>query len=251
MGHKLRYSVYSLLVDLDDLDDLVRDIPIFSYNRWNLVSFHDADHGPRDGSDLRSWVEQTAANAGAETGGSIQLMVYPRILGYTFNPLTVWFLHGTDGNLSAVLYEIRNTFGHSHSHLVVVDRGDVEQSTTLRHGFDKTLHVSPFFDQIGRYEVALYPPAERFSIVITYFDETGDRLLAASQSGSRAELTTGSLLKQFVVKPLLTLKVVAGIHLHAIRLLSKGAKYRSVAPKPDVDVEVVVTRGTQRARVPA
>jgi DUF1365 family protein len=251
MGHKLRYSVYSLLVDLDEIDDLVRQIPIFSHNRWNLVSFHDADHGPRDGANLRHWVEQIAENASAETGGPIQLMVFPRILGYTFNPLTVWFIHGTDGNLTAVLYEIRNTFGHSHSHLVVVDSDSVTQARTLRHGFDKTLHVSPFFDQIGRYEVALLPPDDRFSIAITYFDETGDRLLTASQNGSREEMTTGSLLKQFVLKPLLTLKVVAGIHLHAIRLLVKGAKYRSVAPEPEADVEVVVTKATQRATISA
>jgi hypothetical protein len=251
MGHKLRYSIYSLLIDLDEIDELVRRVPIFSHNSWNLVAFHDADHGPRDGSDLRSWVEQIAAKGGVETLGSIQLMVFPRILGYTFNPLTVWFLRDVDGNLSAVLYEIRNTFGHSHSHLVVLDAHDPDHEKTLRHGFDKTLHVSPFFDQIGRYEVALQPPAEQFSIAITYFDESDDRLLTASQNGSRSELTTGALVRQFIVKPLLTLKVVAGIHLHAIRLLLKGAKYRSVAPEPDVDVEIVVTSGASRARISA
>lgn len=251
MGHKLRYPVYSLLVDLDEIDDLVRRIPIFSHNRWNLVAFYDADHGPRDGSDLRTWIEQIAANAGIQTGGSIQLMVFPRVLGYTFNPLTVWFLHGADGNLSGVLYEIRNTFGHSHSHLVAIGGENVERGSTLRHGFGKTLHVSPFFDQVGRYEVVLGPPAERFSIAITYFDEGDARLLTASQNGSRVELTTGSLLKQFVAKPLLTLKVVAGIHLHAIRLLLKGAEYRSVAPEPDVNVEVVKSRGPQRATISA
>ena len=247
MGHKFRYSVYSLLVDLDEIDDLVARIPIFSHNRWNLVAFHDADHGPRDGSNLRSWVERIAANESIDTNGPVQLMVFPRVLGYTFNPLTVWFLHSSDGSLSAVLYEIRNTFGHSHSHLVALDRNNSGHGKTLRHGFDKTLHVSPFFDQIGRYEVALQPPTERFSIAITYFDETDDRLLTASQSGSRIEMTTGSLVKQFFVKPLLTVKVIAGIHLHAIRLLLKGAKYRPVAPKPDVDIEVVVTKDTQCA----
>jgi DUF1365 family protein len=251
MGHKLRYSVYSLLVDIDEIDDLALRIPILSHNRWNLVAFHDVDHGPRDGTDLRSWIEYIAADEDVDTGGPIQLMVFPRILGYTFNPLSVWFIHGRDGRLNAVLYEIRNTFGHSHSHLVVLDDGDQGTGGALRHGFNKTLHVSPFFDQIGRYEVALRPPEEAFSVAITYFDEGDDRLLSASQQGSRTELTTGSLLRQFFTKPLLTFKVVMGIHVHAVRLVLKGATYRPVAPEPEAGFEVVVTRSSQRRKVVA
>ncbi|KAA3641950.1 MAG: DUF1365 domain-containing protein [Armatimonadetes bacterium] len=236
--HKLRYSVYSLLLDLDEIDDLARRIPILSHNRWNLVSFHDADHGPRDGTALRSWIESIGADAGIEPDGRIELLVFPRILGYTFNPLTVWFIHDPAGMLRAVLYEIHNTFGHSHSHLVVLDATDGQAGVSLRHGFDKTLHVSPFFDQIGRYEVVLRPPDQELSITITYLDEEGDRLLTASQRGSRIELTTRSLLRQFFTKPLLTLKVIAGIHLHAVRLLAKGAKYRPVAPEPGTEIEI-------------
>ena len=245
MGHKLRYSVYSLLVDIDEIDDLARRIPILSHNRWNLVAFHDADHGPRDGTDLRSWIEHVTVGTDVDTGGPIDLIAFPRILGYTFNPLSVWFVHGKDGTLNAVLYQIRNTFGHSHSHLVVLDDEAEQRRGLLRHGFDKTLHVSPFFDQIGRYELALRPPDEAFSIAITYFDDEGDRLLTASQRGSRTEITTGSLLRQFVTKPLLTLKIMTGIHLHAVRLLLKGATYRSVAPEPEAEFEVVVVKGSQ------
>jgi DUF1365 family protein len=251
MGHKLRYSVYSLLVDIDEIDELSQRIPILSHNSWNLVSFHDVDHGPRDGTDLRSWVERIAADAGFNAEGPVELLAFPRILGYTFNPLSVWFIHGRDGMLNAVLYEIRNTFGHSHSHLVVLAGDDKNSDRVLQHGFDKTLHVSPFFDQIGRYEVALRPPDEVFSIAITYFDEEGDRLLAASQQGSRIEMTTGSLLRQFFTKPLLTVKIVVGIHVHAVRLLMKGAIYRPLAPEPETDVEVVVTRSSQRASMVA
>jgi DUF1365 family protein len=251
MGHKLRYSVYSLLVDIDEIDDLAQRISILSHNRWNLVAFHDVDHGPRDGTDLRSWIEYIAADEDVDTGGPIELMAFPRILGYTFNPLSVWFIHGRDGRLNAVLYEIRNTFGHSHSHMVVLDEEDEGTRGALRHGFKKTLHVSPFFDQIGRYEVALRPPAKDFSIVITYFDDEDDRLLSASQQGSRTELTTGSLLRQFFTKPLLTLKVLTGIHVHAVRLLLKGATYRPVAPEPEADFEVVVTRTSRRGTMVA
>jgi len=234
MGHQFRYRVYSLLIDLDELDELQRRIPFFSHNRWNLVSFHDRDHGPRDGSNLRSWLAPYLAESGITSPGRIAVMAFPRILGYTFNPLTVWFVHDENDQLVAVLYEIHNTFGHSHTHLVRIEGSE----RRAKHGFAKTLHVSPFFDNIGAYDVVLEEPGSSYRIVITYVDEEGDRLLTASQTGERRELTTGSLLRQFFTKPLVTLKVIAGIHIHAVRLLAKGAKYRSVPPPPEPAVEV-------------
>ncbi len=107
-----------------------------------------------------------------------------------------------------------------------------------RHGFDKTLHVSPFFDQIGRYRISLTPPADEYGIVIEYLDEEGARLLTASQAGRRVPLTTRSLIKQFFTSPLLTLKVVGGIHWEAIKLWRKGAKYRPVPAPPIEELEV-------------
>jgi DUF1365 family protein len=238
MGHQMRYGVYSLLLDLDEIDGIARRNPIFSRNRWNLVAFHDKDHGPRDGSSLRAWFEGTANTAGVDlAGGSIQLLVFPRILGYTFNPITVWFGSDSDGDLRVVMYEVHNTFGHAHSHLAVVPKG-LGAGALPRHGFDKTLHVSPFFDQIGQYRVTLVPPTERYRIVIEYLDEEGSKLLTASQVGERVELTTTALMRQFFTKPLLTLKVVGGIHWEALKLWRKGAKYRSVPEPPAQDVEI-------------
>lgn len=239
MGHELRYGVWSLLVDLDEVDGIARRNPFFSRNRFNLVSFHDRDHGPRDGSDLRSWFDGHLARAGVDLdGGPVRLLVFPRILGYTFNPITVWFGHDRDGRLRAVLYEVHNTFGHAHSHLAIVD-DDIEATDRLpRHGFDKTLHVSPFFDRVGRYRIALSPPAEDYRIVIEYLDESGSRLLTASQHGTRVELTPWTLVRQFFTKPLVTLKVIAGIHWEALKLWRKGARYRPVPTPPAEELEV-------------
>ena len=100
--------------------------------------------------------------------------------------------------------------------------------------------MSPFFDQVGRYRISLTPPADRYQIVIEYLDEEGDRLLTASQHGNRVRLTTGSLLRQFFTKPLVTLKVIAGIHWEAAKLFTKGAKYRPVPPAPAEELEVTV-----------
>jgi len=241
MRHQLRYGVWSLLVDLDEIDGIARRNPILSRNRFNLVSFHDKDHGPRDGSSLRAWFERHLATAGVDLeGGSVQMLVFPRILGYTFNPITVWFGYDRTKRLRAVLYEVHNTFGDAHSHLAIVGNGvdGVAGVRLPKHGFDKTLHVSPFFDQIGRYRITLVPPGDDYSIVIEYLDDEGAKLLTASQDGRRVELTTRSLLKQLFTSPLLTLKVVGGIHWEAIKLWRKGAKYRPVPPAPAEELEI-------------
>jgi DUF1365 family protein len=237
MGHRLSYSVYSLLIDLDEIDDLVAAIPVMSRNRFNLVSFHDRDFGPRDGSDLREWFVARVAEAGMDFGdGRISMLVFPRILGYTFNPITVWFGHGADGGLKAIVYEVHNTFGHSHAYVAVVPES--KRQEVPPHEFDKVLHVSPFFDRSGGYRMSIVPPQAAYSLVIEYLDENGDRLLTATQTGDRTALTTGNLLRQFFTKPLLTIKVIAGIHLEALKLVRKRAKYHKVPPPPSPGVEV-------------
>ena len=238
MGHRLRYGVWSMLVDLDEIDDIARRNPILSRNSFNLVSFHDRDHGARDGSSLKTWFLDHVERAGIDLwDGRVEMLVFPRILGYTFNPITVWFGYDADGDLRAVLYEVHNTFGDAHSHLAVLPKG-VDPAALPRHGFDKTLHVSPFFDQVGRYRISLLPPGDRYRIVIEYLDEEGERLLTAVQDGHRVELTARSLFRQFFTKPLLTLKVMAGIHVEALKLWRKGAEYRPVPPAPTQDLEV-------------
>lgn len=248
MGHALKYSVYGLLIDLDDVDDVARRIPVFSRNRWNLVSFHDEDHGPRDGSDLEAWFLDVVGDAGVDlTGGNVSLLVFPRILGYTFNPITVWFGRNRAGDLRAVLYEVHNTFGHAHSHLAILPEG-TEQVPS--HGFDKVLHVSPFFDRDGSYEVSLMPPDDRYRLTIEYLDGDGDRLLTASQFGSRVDLSSSSLLRQFFRTPLLTLKVIGGIHWEALKLWRKGATYRPIPPPPTTEVLVTYVDDPMAAATP-
>ncbi len=225
--HRLKYRTYSLLINLEELERGELPSRLLSHNRWNLFSIHDRDHGSRNGQPLRPWIEKQLADAGIDLeGGRIDVLLFPRILGYTFNPLTTWFCHDRDGSLRAVLYEIHNTFGHSHSHLVPVNGPEPH-----RHGFAKQLHVSPFFDRDGGYSFTLRPPSDRFSVSIDYATEEGD-LLTATMVAERRQLTTSTLLKVFVTHPLLTLKVIGGIHWQALRLLLKGARYRSVPEPP-------------------
>jgi DUF1365 family protein len=240
MGHRFRYRTYSLLVDIDAIGAVAATSPLLSHNSWNLYSIHDKDYGPRDGSPLRPWIEEQLGTAGIDLeGGAIQLLSFPRILGYTFNPLTIWFCHHADGTLRAVLHEIHNTFGQSHSHLVPISTAAEDP---LRHSFAKELHVSPFFDQVGDYSFTLRPPGDRFSVSIDY-QMAGQRQLKATMATTRRPLTTGALVWAFVTHPLLTAKVTIGIHWQALRLFLKGARYRPVPDAPHQLVSLVGSFG--------
>ena len=231
--HELRFRTYSLLVDLDEVGDLAGRNRWFSHNRWNLFSLYDRDHGAGDGTPPREWIDAHLAEAGIDlTGGRVEVLVYPRVLGYQFNPLAIWFCRDGDDQLKAVLYEIHNTFGHKHSHLVPIDGNEPHQ-----HSFDKKLHVSPFFDRDGGYSFTLRPPGKRFSVSIDYSTKEQDRL-TATLVGTRRELTDRNLLRVFVTHPLLTFKVIAGIHWHALRILLKGGRYHPVPDEPETAVRI-------------
>ena len=246
MGHQLRYRVVSVLIDLDEVDSLADRIPGFSHNRWNLVSFNDRDHGPRDGSDLRTWIDGHLAEAGVDiTGGSVQLLAFPRLLGYVFNPITVWFARDRSGDLRGILYEVHNTFGQELSHLVVLPPG-IGSGEVPAHEITKELHVSPFFDQVGRYRMAVEQPSELFALAIDYLDDDGSLLLEASLVGMRSPFTTMGLLRQFLRNPLHSLKVIGGIHVEAAKLFLKGARYRPIPAPP---ARKVLTTRLSSARI--
>ena len=233
--HRLQYGLFSLLVDLDELDELAR-MPFFSHNRTNLVSFFDQDHGARDGGDLREWITAKLETSGVDgTPGRIRLLCLPRIAGYEFNPLTVWFVDDAAGAPRWILYEIHNTFGEAHSHLVEVDESDDH-----RHGFRKEFFVSPFFDVEGGYRVRISQPGERISVAITYEVED-ETVFTATLAGRRVPLTSKSLLGATVRYPLITFKIMAAIHWEAAKLWVKGARYRK-RPAAPVDEVSVATK---------
>ena len=217
--HRLRYTVFTLLLDLDELVDLDQEFRVFAYNRRSLVSFHDADHGPANGQPLRPWVEARLAEAGVEIeGGAIRLLCYPRVLGHVFNPLSVYFCHRPDDDLAAILYEVCNTFGERHTYVIpVTDDG----RSVIRQSCDKAHYVSPFIDMDALYRFRILPPRDKVSVTIRQEDSEG-LLLAAAFAGEREEFTQRSLLKHLLRLPLLSLKVVSAIHWEALKMWLKG-----------------------------
>lgn len=237
--HRLTYRVFTLLVDLDELPELDRSLRLFAHNRAGIVSFHDRDHGPRDGRPLKPWIEEQMRAAGLPTGGPVRLLCFPRLWGYVFNPLTVWFCHGPDGALSAILYEVSNTFGEHHSYLIpAVASAD----GTIRQACDKRFFVSPFMDMETRYHFRVRPPAETLGLAIHQTDAQGD-LLHAGLSGSRRPLDDRSLAAALLKHPLMTLKVFAGIHWEALHLWRKGLRLRPRPPLPPETITIATATG--------
>jgi uncharacterized protein len=228
IGHRFSYRVMSLLIDLDRLDTADRQSPLFGVNRAALYSFHEADHGERDGSRLRAYAQCRAAERGIDlTGGRVLLLCYPRLLGYTFNPLSVYFCHRADGELALIIYEVRNTFGDIYAYALPIKPGEISDAG-VRQQQDKLFYVSPFIEMAMRYHFRVSPPAERVKLRILETDREGP-LLAATFNGRRRALTSAALLRSFFSLPLVTLKIVAAIHWEALRLWLKGAR---LVPRP-------------------
>jgi uncharacterized protein len=226
--HKLVYRVFCLLLDLDEIGVLSKKLRLFAHNSAAVFSFHDRDHGDGSG-DLRSWVEAQLGAAGLVLAAPrITVLCYPRIFGYVFNPLTVWFAQEGD-ELKAILYEVHNTFGERRTYVIRIAPG----ANTIEQTCDKELYVSPFVPMDCAYTFHIEPPGERVVIAIDETDPQG-LLLKASFAGSRQPLTDATLLRALFAYPLMTLKVTAAIHWEALKLWAKGVpvfRHRAAAVK--------------------
>lgn len=242
--HRFSYRVFSLLVDIDRLPRFAANSRLLRHNRFGLVSIHDRDHGPRDGSPLRPWVEAALARAGLqEAGACIRLFCFPRLFGYVFNPLSIYFCHDAAGRLRAILYEVKNTFGDQHGYLIEVpDRSDA--GPVIKQSIAKRFHVSPFLPLEGGYDFRILPPAEKIGIVIRQYGPGGGLQLVATQTGRHEACTDHSLLKAVIRHPLMTVKVMAGIHWEAWQLWRKGAAFFRWSPPP----AEAVTAGRPKTR---
>ena len=222
-GHRFTYRVMSLLIDLDRLGEADRMSRLFGVNRRALYSFYEKDFGARDGGSLRTFVERAAASLGIDVGGgSISLLCYPRLLGYAFNPLSVYFCSDAQGALVLMIYEVRNTFGEMHHYVVPVDARE-QRRGIVRQEQDKQFYVSPFMGNAMRYHFRINPPSETVKIRILQTDPEGP-VMAATFSGKRRRLAGLELLKASLLLPLVTLKIIGAIHWEALRLWIKGAK---------------------------
>ncbi len=245
--HALRYRIFMLLLDLDELAAADRGLKLFSAGRFNLVGFDPARHGDGSGAPLKAQVERQLAAAGIAHGGPVRILAMPRILGTGFNPLTVYYCHRPDGALSAILYEVNNTFGERHSYLIPAPEPDPRSGSNLekdrdapvvKQACEKGFYVSPFMDMDLSYAFRMRPPADEVQVLVDVDDAEG-RVLSASFSGRRQALTDANLLRAWLTHPWMTAGVLAAIHWEALFIWVKGEKIRRRPPKPDWPVTVV------------
>ena len=219
--HFFKYSVFSLLIDLSELDYLNNTIKFFSYNKFNLVSFYEKDHGNRDGSSLIEWVKKNLNENKIDTKNiKIKLLCYPRIFGYVFNPLSVFYIYNISEKLICILYEVKNTFGEQHTYVFKVD----DDKNLYQHNCSKKFHVSPFIEMNCKYFFKILKPTNKISLIIDQYDDEG-KLLYASQDGNRIDLNNKNLILSYLRHPLMTFKIIAAIHFEAFKLWIKGIKF--------------------------
>ena len=217
--HYFKYNVFSLFLDLDEINLIQKKIKIFSNNSFNILSFFDKDHGPRDGSNLKNWViENLKLNNIKFENIKVKLLCYPRIFGYVFNPLSIFFVYDNYSKIIAVLYEVKNTFGEQHTYIF-----KVEDENIITNSCDKKFFVSPFIEMKSKYSFRIIKPEKKLSVSIDQSDMEG-KLLYASQDGVAKEINNKNMLLSYISHPLMTFKVIAAIHFEALKLWLKGVK---------------------------
>ncbi len=218
--HFLKYKTFSLLIDLDEINLLDKSIGIFSHNKFNIFSFYDKDHGDRDGGNLKDWVISNLKKFQIkENITNIKVLCYPRILGYVFNPLSIFYCYEED-KLVAIFYEVKNTFNEQHTYIF-----KIKNNEQIIQKCRKKFYVSPFMDMKTFYNFKLSNPNDKLSVFIKQTDADGT-ILTATQTGDKKEFSFKQLAINFLKYPLMTIKIISSIHYEALLLWKKGAKYR-------------------------
>ena len=234
LRHYFSYKTFSILFDLNELEDLHKKIGIFSFNRFNIFSFYNKDHGSRDGNDLTEWVKINLKKYNLNFNVSkIKLLCFPRVFGYVFNPLSIFYCY--DRNvLKAILYEVKNTFNEQHTYVFPVNNS----SKIITQQCNKKFYVSPFIKMDTFYNFRLTEPGESIRILIKQTDKTG-KILVACQAGKKQNMSLKQLLINFFTHPMMTFKIMVSIHYEALRLWKKGATFqkRQVKIKNNISLE--------------
>ena len=237
-SNSFSYPTYFLMLPMRSLRSAPS--PALARNRFGLISFFDHDHG--DGrADSLAWLEDVLAREGViDAAGEVWLHCYPRVLGFTFKPVSFWYCHRVDGSLAAVVVEVNNTFGERHCYLLTGK--EVAFGRELR--MSKVFHVSPFCAVTGSYRFrfmfsgltrvgdALATEPARTVARIDHYDD-GGLLIQTSVSGTLQPLTTARMRAAFFGMPLMTLGVIARIHWQAIKLFVKRVPFfrKPAAPR--------------------
>ncbi|MDI1302928.1 MAG: DUF1365 domain-containing protein [bacterium] len=225
--HRFSYPAFFICFPLNEKEKLRSRF--FSLNRFNLFSYHEADHG--DGRDGESWARQILQQEGINgASGSIELLTLPRMLGFVFNPVSFWFCHDQQEALKAIICEVKNTFGERHYYLLIAENGlPINEHTPLRAR--KVFHVSPFFEVKGDYHFRFTQKKSLRSASIDYLED-GQLVLKTAITGKALTLNDHNLLKLFFSLGWFTVMVVVRIHWQALKIWLKGMTFHRKPSTP-------------------
>ncbi len=223
-----QYGIYYLALPLNQINT-IKNNWLFGINKPAILSFYNRDHGARDGQSLQSWINTILQEANLQDAAeNITLICMPRVFGYVFNPVSFWLCRDKNENLRAVLCEVNNTFGETHSYLCAPTQGETINNEEWLEA-EKLFHVSPFLEREGRYKFRFNIHESALNIAIDFHDKSGNKKLVTTLTGKLVPLNAKNLKQAFWKHPLVTMTAVIRIHWQAIKLVLKGIKYR---PKP-------------------
>lgn len=236
--HGFAYRVFTLCLDVDEIDALHHRLRLFSRNRWNVLGFRDRDLGDATEASVGDKARRLLSEAGLSAfGHRIELICYPRVLGYVFNPLSVYFCRDASGVIGAMIYEVSNTFGERRAYLIEVPD---DTAGTITQVCKKELYVSPFTSPSGSYSFHVRPPGDDLVIGVA-FREGNRAVLKTHFRAERVPLSDWAIARLLTGNPMMTLKVIGAIHFEAARLWAKGVpierrfasdKYASTIVRP-------------------
>jgi uncharacterized protein len=241
--HALDYRVFSMLVDVDQIDRAAGRLRFFSRNRWNIFGLYDRDYGPGDGTAVGEIARACLRGAGRpHEGRRILLLSYPRIFGYAFNPLSVFYVYASDDTLESVIYEVNNTFGERTSYVVAA--GDAAPSDVYAQACAKSMYVSPFTPGRGDYSFRITRPGDEALVAVLLRDSDG-ALLKTHFKGRRLTVSDRAILALVARYPLFTIKVISAIHIEALKLWLKGIPLteRHRSPRYSSTVATTIKQG--------
>lgn len=242
VSHKFVYPVFFLRLNLSEVDHQLPNNKsklnsfIFGINCWRPISFYFKDHGARDGSNLLSWIRKILKGHQLPFDGEVYLQAFPRIFGYVFNPISLWYCYDNAKNLIAILAEVNNTFGEHHLYLLYKKNDDVVDKNKEKKSFQfnaqKAMHVSPFCEVKGSYHFSFKERETSCLTKIDYHDENGC-LLKTAISANKLEMSNTNLCKALISQPFLTFGVMFRIHWQALLLWIKRVPFFRLPAAPE------------------
>jgi len=229
-------------LDLDEVDQLSRQLPLLSHNRRNIYNFRDDDHLHLGEATLAANVKAYLKREGVgETPARITLLTNLRTFGYVFNPVSFFFCEDASGDPLAVVVEVHNTFGELKPFLLT--RDDLTRNG-FRRMYPKLFYISPFSELDQRLEIRVRMPGERLSIQVNNYEPGADRpFFRSSLSGMATPLTSRSLAGYTARFPFVTLKVISLIHWHALKLYLKRVPFHGKSKNPHLQKGILPKKG--------